>query len=1121
MIRAHHRSGPHVLPSSERRRRFLYAAPLILLISGLLSISEAQVIPTVEDGHPFHSDGEAFTVIYTPNFVQSNPDVAITNQNGNFVVVWRSEGSTEDPPGIYMRRFETGPGGWPTPIDEREDVWLDDSYPCDQGIPDLVCENHMPSVASDLDGRIVIVWLRKLDFPNNPGNESYDVLGRVWSNGWIAPPSPYQYVFDVAAKAQWDTAVGDTSYPSVAQSPDGKFVAVWHGTPDSSNETAVFAQRFGRNLATLGDVIEVSTEGESPDDDSFEHTFPAVSCDYSGNFVVAWTCEHCEDMNNDGRGLDIRCRLFDQTGTPLGNEFTVNSDTEDDQKTASVAVGGSGSFVVGWSSDASSEGQVLARKYDASGSPITLEIPLTSGTQETNEPYVALGDPDAHFMATWYQAYNPINGQSNNLMARWFDASGQTWAMPIGIVSFQSNTPSSSPYFSIAGDPEGGYVVVWQGDVPYRIRGKRYLRPVLLSISGYSVVEGTPAVDGPESTAVLSIQASREHPGSAVRVDHATVDGTANFFEDYEQESGTITFGSGSGTEPVIDTTTVVIIPDDKFEPDEEFYVDLSNPTNAVIVRDRGTVTILNDDLPPTVTIGDVTEYEDSNCDPTTTFEFQVTIDPIQDLDATVDFSTSDMDPVSATAGEDYEFTAGTLMIPGGSNQGSITVEVICEEFSEDDETFLVELSNPVNATLPSPPHPPETGIGTILNDDCYSVTPWTLTFPLEGCPHNYPPGSGYDDCILHFVINDPTACTDSWTVSSPDLWMHDFNPSGGSPPYTPPHNQIPIDFVVDPAGADNRNGTISIAGVTIQVDQHGSACAFMISPPESSYPVWGGSGEFDISFLHPPAPNCLWEVTHSPDWVTLTSPTSGNGAAGGATVTYTVDTNSGPFRNGSIIVSGVAPSESDDLAHGVRQKGYFLDDFDDNVLASTWEYDDIGMWEEAGGSLRADASGAGERTQAIATWAYDGCVEGTIATRMRINGYSTGTAKLFGWYENGDNHVALTMDEFANQWTLTQYVGGSEVQTASSTAFAIEPNVAYDAEIEFDGTAFTVLIDDIGIITMSPGPGSTPEGTVGFEIFETDADIDEIKAITVSPSIFFADDFESGTTAAWSATVP
>jgi hypothetical protein len=80
---------------------------------------------------------------------------------------------------------------------------------------------------------------------------------------------------------------------------------------------------------------------------------------------------------------------------------------------------------------------------------------------------------------------------------------------------------------------------------------------------------------------------------------------------------------------------------------------------------------------------------------------------------------------------------------------------------------------------------------------------------------------------------------------------------------------------------------------------------------------------------------------------------------------------------------------------------------------------------------------------------------------------------------------------------------------------------VVYDAEIDFDGTAFTVMIDDVGVITMPPDPGSVPEGTVGFEVFETDADFDEVKAITVTPSIFFADDFETGTTAAWSVTVP
>jgi hypothetical protein len=67
----------------------------------------------------------------------------------------------------------------------------------------------------------------------------------------------------------------------------------------------------------------------------------------------------------------------------------------------------------------------------------------------------------------------------------------------------------------------------------------------------------------------------------------------------------------------------------------------------------------------------------------------------------------------TATAGGDYTATSGTLTIPAGSTSSTIAVPILGDATIEPDETFMVNLSVPTNATIGT-----GTGTGTILNDD-------------------------------------------------------------------------------------------------------------------------------------------------------------------------------------------------------------------------------------------------------------------------------------------------------------------------------------------------------------------------------------------------------------------
>ncbi len=120
--------------------------------------------------------------------------------------------------------------------------------------------------------------------------------------------------------------------------------------------------------------------------------------------------------------------------------------------------------------------------------------------------------------------------------------------------------------------------------------------------------------------------------------------------------------------------------------------------------------------------------------------------------DASVSFATS---ADTATEGVDYEHASGQLAIPGGTTQLTIDVEILGDNDTEPDETFIVTLSSPVNATIAD-----GTAIGTIRDDDSGSAS-----FGLDVRPDNQTcvaPARPTNDASV--AIEDPyPALSDLW----------------------------------------------------------------------------------------------------------------------------------------------------------------------------------------------------------------------------------------------------------------------------------------------------------------------------------------------------------------------
>jgi Calx-beta domain/FG-GAP repeat/Domain of unknown function (DUF4214) len=201
-----------------------------------------------------------------------------------------------------------------------------------------------------------------------------------------------------------------------------------------------------------------------------------------------------------------------------------------------------------------------------------------------------------------------------------------------------------------------------------------------LSIADAGVTEGNSGTTSASFTVTLS--AVETHP---VLVDYATADGTATGGSDYVAISGTLTFLPGETSK----TISVTINGDTVFEPNETFFVNLSNSSDASLSRAQAVGTILNDDLPPTLqfSTGSFSVNEGANAATITVTRTGDTSVPVN-----VDYATSDG---SASQRTDYEMTVGTLKFAAGETSKTFDVLIVNDVFVEGSETVNLTLSNP------------------------------------------------------------------------------------------------------------------------------------------------------------------------------------------------------------------------------------------------------------------------------------------------------------------------------------------------------------------------------------------------------------------------------------------
>ncbi len=201
-----------------------------------------------------------------------------------------------------------------------------------------------------------------------------------------------------------------------------------------------------------------------------EQNQAAVAVNESGRFVVTWTSDFQESIVEG----NVIARVYAADGTPITGEISVNQTTANEQGESDVAIDTDGNFVVVWKSLSSvtSTYEIQGRRFSASGTPLGNEFQINTQTVgDQTSPQIAI-TPANTFFVVWNDSVgHQIPGLPfGTVEGRRLDASGSPSGSQFTVADSESGTQSNG---RIAVDAMGNAVVVFNSDIQSRMRFQR------------------------------------------------------------------------------------------------------------------------------------------------------------------------------------------------------------------------------------------------------------------------------------------------------------------------------------------------------------------------------------------------------------------------------------------------------------------------------------------------------------------------------------------------------------------------------------------------------------------------------------------------------------------------
>jgi hypothetical protein len=246
-----------------------------------------------------------------------------------------------------------------------------------------------------------------------------------------------------------DDSIGvwDQYSPAIAKDPSGKFIIVWADSRKSYYDYGIYAQRFDSAGLALGPNFKVN-DAHGP---AWQWGNPSVAIDGSGNFVITW-----ED--NRSGNWDIYAQRYDSSEAALGANFKLNDDTTaSDQKVPVVATCNAGDFIIVWEDGRDGNPDVYAQRYNNAGAPVGSNFKVSDDTFVTWQYSPAIGATGyGDFIIVWEDFRNG----NYDIYYQRYDSLGFPSGSNHKVNDDSGATWQTYPAISING--HGDCVVTWQ-----------------------------------------------------------------------------------------------------------------------------------------------------------------------------------------------------------------------------------------------------------------------------------------------------------------------------------------------------------------------------------------------------------------------------------------------------------------------------------------------------------------------------------------------------------------------------------------------------------------------------------------------------------------------------------
>lgn len=253
----------------------------------------------------------------------------------------------------------------------------------------------------------------------------------------------------------WTT--GDQRYSSASMNAEGDFVVTWNQSwINGGGVQGIFVRSFDKTGLPLTDDIAVAV----PTVPTESH--PSVAIMANGDFLVTW-----DVLAHSGLQRVVMARLFNSSGTPLGNEFQVNEILGDeDAVTPDVACNEFGQFVITWTvddpddNDSHAATEIYARLYDQFGSAVSQQFRVNTTSIVSKVGSHVSVDPDGDFVVTWssYDIAPWTPEMEMEVYFQRFDFEGN----PLGSQTLVNNEVYEVQEVNdIAIDEDGDFVITW------------------------------------------------------------------------------------------------------------------------------------------------------------------------------------------------------------------------------------------------------------------------------------------------------------------------------------------------------------------------------------------------------------------------------------------------------------------------------------------------------------------------------------------------------------------------------------------------------------------------------------------------------------------------------------